>query len=128
MQLLLDTHALIWWWGNDPRLPEGIRTLLESSDTVAYVSAVSALEIAIKVRIGRLPVMRDRIAHFHEGVRDDGFYPLNVHEFHSLKAGLLEGAHRDPFDRVLAAQSLIEGFPLVTCDAAIKTFGCKTLW
>lgn len=128
MQLILDTHALIWWWGNDPQLPEGMQDLLSEDETIVYVSAASALEMAIKVRIGRLPQMERRVAQFDEGVRDEGFYHLVVHHEHAVKAGLLPGDHRDPFDRTIAAQGLIEGLPVVTCDPQIAAFGCKTVW
>ena len=128
MQLILDTHALIWWWGNDSRLPGRIRELLEARESVVYVSAVSALEIAIKVRIGRLPQMAQRVTQFHEGVRDDGFHHLNLHYAHAVRAGLLPDEHRDPFDRTIAAQALIENLPIVTCDRAFATFGCAVIW
>lgn len=128
MQLLLDTHALIWWWANDPRLPDGMRDLLGDDDTIVYVSAISALEISTKVRIGRLPEMAQRVTQFHEGVRDDGFHHLNVHYEHAVKAGLLRGEHRDPFDRTIAAQGILENLPVVTCDPALAELGCEVVW
>jgi len=128
MQVLVDTHALIWWWSNDKRLPEGMRTLIEADDTIVFVSSASALEIAIKVRIGQLPEMAHRVREFHEGVRDDGFHHLFVRDDHSVRAGLLPGDHRDPFDRLIAAQALIEKLTVVTRDADIAAFGCRTIW
>jgi PIN domain nuclease of toxin-antitoxin system len=128
MRLLIDTHILIWWWGNDPLLPARLRALIEEDETTVYVSAICALELAIKVRLGKLPQMAHRVEQFHEGVRDDGFHHLNVHHEHAIRAGLLPGEHRDPFDRVLAAQSIIEDMPIVTCDREIAGFGCKVLW
>lgn len=128
MQLLIDTHALIWWWSNDDRLPVGVRELIKSDEVVVYVSSISALEIAIKVRIGQLPEMRERVHQFHEGVRDDGFHHLSVRDDHSVRAGLLPGPHRDPFDRVIAAQGLMEQLPVMTRDPQFAKFGCRTLW
>jgi PIN domain nuclease of toxin-antitoxin system len=128
MQVLLDTHALIWWWSNDNRLPEGMRTLIEADDTIVYVSSASALEIAIKVRIGQLPEMQHRVREFNEGVREDGFYHLFVRDDHSVRAGLLSGEHRDPFDRLIAAQALIEKLTVITRDPEIARFGCPTIW
>jgi PIN domain nuclease of toxin-antitoxin system len=128
VNVLLDTHALIWWWANDPRLPEPMRCFLEADEATVYVSAISALEIAIKVRLGRLPEMEQRILEFRRGVSDDGFHHLNMHEEHARRAGLLPGEHRDPFDRVLAAQSLYERLPIVTNDRQIAAFGCEVLW
>jgi PIN domain nuclease of toxin-antitoxin system len=128
MQLLIDTHALIWWWSNDDRLPAGMRELIESDEVVVYVSSISALEIAIKVRIGQLPQMNEHVHQFHEGVREDGFHHLFVRDDHSLRAGLLPGPHRDPFDRVIAAQGLTEQLPVMTRDPQFAAFGCRTLW
>ena len=128
MQLLIDTHVLIWWWSDDPRLPGTMRDLMAAHETTVYVSAVSALEIAIKVRLGRLPEMIERVHQFSEGVVQDGFYHLNIHYEHARQAGLLTGDHRDPFDRLLAAQSLYERLPIVTSDPQIAAFGCQVLW
>ncbi len=128
MQVLLDTHALVWWWSNDKRLSDGMRTLLEADDTITFVSSASALEIAIKVRIGQLPEMAHRVREFNEGVRDDGFHHLFVRDDHSVCAGLLPGDHRDPFDRLIAAQALIEQLTVITRDRELAAFGCKTLW
>jgi PIN domain nuclease of toxin-antitoxin system len=128
VQLLIDTHVLIWWWGGDPQLPDRLRDLLETTETTVYVSAICGLELAIKVRLGKLPEMARRVEEFHKGVLDDGFVHLNVHEQHAIRAGLLPGEHRDPFDRVLAAQSLYEHLPIVTCDREIAAFGCEVLW
>ena len=128
MQLLIDTQILIWWWADDPRLPGAMRDLIGAHETTVYVSAVSALEIAIKVRLGRLPTMERRIHQFNEGVVQDGFHHLNIHHEHARSAGLLPGDHRDPFDRILAAQSLHERLPIVTSDREIAAFGCEVLW
>jgi PIN domain nuclease of toxin-antitoxin system len=128
LQLLLDTHALIWWWAGDSRLPKRLRALLGDPETIAYVSAASALEMAIKVRIGRLPQMEKRVSDFDKGVREDGFFHLYVRDDHAIRAGLLAGDHRDPFDRTIAAQSLMETLPVVTRDPAFATFGCEVVW
>ena len=128
MQVILDTHALIWWWANDPRLANGMRDLIEDKATTVFVSAISALEIGIKVRLGKLPEMQSRIGQFHEAVRDDGFVHLNLHYQHAITAGLLPGDHRDPFDRAIAAQGLVESLPIITHDGAFSDFGCKVLW
>lgn len=128
MELLIDTHVLVWWWAGDDRLPKRTRTLLEQPGTIVYVSAISALEMAMKVRTGRLPALAQHVAHFHDAIEEDGFIQLVIKEDHALKAGLLPGPHQDPFDRVLAAQSLLEQLPIVTGDPQIAAFGCKVLW
>lgn len=128
MNVLIDTHVLIWWWAGDSLLPQHLRELMESDETTVYVSAVSALELAIKVRLGRLPAMAQRVHQFNEGVIEDGFHHLNIHHEHARTAGLLPGEHRDPFDRILAAQSLNERMPIITSDRQIAAFGCEVLW
>lgn len=128
MHILIDTHILIWWWAEDPQLPVPLRDLISADETTVYVSAISALELGIKVRLGRLPQMEQRLHQFNEGVLEDGFYHLNIHYEHARRAGLLPGEHRDPFDRVLAAQSLYERMPIVTSDREIAAFGCDVIW
>ena len=128
MNLLLDTHVLIWWWAGDSRLPKRLRALLSDPHTTAYVSSASALEMAIKVRIGRLPQMEARLSDFDQGVRGDGFYHLYVRDDHAIRAGLLEGEHKDPFDRTIAAQGMIERLPIITRDPAFAAFGCEVIW
>lgn len=128
MQVLLDTHALLWWWANDARLSETARTVLEEDDTIVYASAASVLEIAIKFRLGKLPEMAGKIDRFEQAMHEDGFHFLSVRPDHAIRAGLLPGAHRDPFDRLLAAQGLIDSLILITRDREIAAFGCKVLW
>lgn len=128
MRYLLDTHTLIWWWNAPHRLSSGVVTMMTDRSNMIFVSAISGLEIAIKVRIGQLPAMRDRIGVFDAAIREEGFQHLAVEHHHSVKAGLLAGPHRDPFDRILAAQALIEDMTVVTRDREIAEFGCKVLW
>jgi PIN domain nuclease of toxin-antitoxin system len=125
--LLLDTHAALWWWTGLPGLTLAARTAIESAVSV-NVSAISALEIAIKYRIGKLDMIGDPAANFPGLVEAHGFKRLDVTDRHALVAGLLPGNHRDPFDRVISAQALVEGLTIVSGDQAFFTFGCKVLW
>ena len=125
---LLDTHALIWWWLGDPALSVAAREAIEAPDSDILVSAVSGLEIALKVRAGKLPTMAEPLRSFDAAVVSDGFGHLAVTHDHAIRAGLLAGAHRDPFDRLLAAQALIEGVAVVTRDPQFSGFGCRVLW
>lgn len=125
---LLDTHALIWWWLVEPALPADVTALVARSDNVVHVSAVSGIEIAIKVRLGKLPEMVEPLVRFDEAVVDDSFVHLPVDYRHAVRAGLLKGTHRDPFDRLLAAQALIEDLTVITRDRAFADFGCKVAW
>ena len=128
MAFLLDTHALIWWWDRHERLSEAAHGIIADPKTEVFVSAASALEIAILVRLERLPTMAPHIHAFDESVSRDGLRHLPVNHEHAVRAGLLEGQHRDPFDRLLAAQGLLEGLTVLTRDREIAGFGCQVLW
>lgn len=128
MKYLLDTHALLWWWTDDPALSLRVRELIQDESNAFRVSAASAWEIATQYRLGKLDIGRDAVARFDELVTLDGFIHLPVSYLHALRAGGLPSEHRDPFDRMLAAQSLIENTPLVTCDKAFDALGTATVW
>ncbi|GAA0732801.1 type II toxin-antitoxin system VapC family toxin [Sphingomonas japonica] len=128
MSYLLDTHALLWWWLDDRALPGRAIEAIKARSQTVFVSPVSALEIAIKVRIGRLDVMREPLERFDELVSRDALTQLPISYVHARHAGLLPGVHRDPFDRLIAAQALIEGLTVITRDREISRFGCKVLW
>lgn len=128
MRLLLDTHALLWWWKDDPKLPPQARSAMSDVTNDVFVSAVSGWEIATKVRKGQMPEMRDNLSTFEEDLADDRFHRLAVTIQHGLRGGSLPDGHKDPFDRLLAAQALVENMTVVTRDPEIAAFGCKVLW
>ena len=128
MKLLLDTHALLWWWKDDSRISNRAAKAIADETNIVLVSAASAWEIATKLRIGKLPGAERAVREFNELIVTDGFTHISVSYQHALKAGGFTVEHRDPFDRVLAAQSIIEGATLVTMDAAMKPFRVKCLW
>jgi PIN domain nuclease of toxin-antitoxin system len=128
VRLLLDTHALIWWFTNDPLLSYDARAAIKDVRNEVLVSAASAWEIAIKQRLGRLDELPELADRFAELVSADGFTHLPMTHLHGLRAGAHASAHRDPFDRMLAAQSELEDLKLVTKDPAFREFRCQTLW
>lgn len=128
MRLLLDTHALLWWWLDDPRLSRRASEAISAADADVHVSAATAWEIATKVRIGKLPAARRLAEQFEKGLAEQGFRQLAITVEHGSCAGSLKGDHRDPFDRILAAQSIIEELAVVSADARIGHFGVKMLW
>ena len=128
MRLLLDTHALLWWWKDDPRLSKRAAAAIAYEANTVLVSAASAWEIATKHRIGKLPGVENALSGFNELITADGFSHLAVAHNHAIKAGGFEAEHRDPFDRMLAAQAIIEGAVLVSDDAAMKLFRVKCFW
>ena len=128
MRCLLDTHTLIWWMTADPHLSKSARALIEQESTISLVSAVSAWEIATKVRLGRLPAAADLVQNFVDDLRRQRMEILAVTAEHGIRAGLLPGPHRDPFDRMLIAQAQAENVPIVSNDRALDGYGVRRLW
>lgn len=128
MRLLLDTHSLLWWFTDDARLSAPARQAVADEANEVFVSAASAWEIATKQRLGKLQGVPEATARFGELVAADGFVHLPVTYLHSLRAGGYDVAHRDPFDRMLAAQSELESLILVTCDPVFDAFSSRTRW
>lgn len=128
MRLLLDTHTLLWWFTDDDQLSVASRDAIGNDANAVFVSAASAWEIATKQRLGKLPKVPQATERFGELVASDGFIHLSVTYLHSLRAGSYTQAHRDPFDRMLAAQSELEMLTLVTKDPAFAHFDVTTLW
>ena len=128
MRFLLDTHTLIWWMTNDGRLSKAARLLIEQKENISLVSAVSAWEIATKVRLGRLPAAADLVQNFVADLERERIEILPVDADHGIRAGLLPGPHKDPFDRMLIAQALAEDVPIVSNDRALDGYGVRRLW
>jgi PIN domain nuclease of toxin-antitoxin system len=127
-KILVDTHTLLWWWDGDRSLSRTAIEWLENPDVEIFVSAASAWEIATKVRIGKLPGHVRSVAEFHDRLRLNAAFELPVSATHALRAGSYEASHRDPFDRLLAAQSELDGLPLLTADPVFRHFPCRVLW
>lgn len=128
MHLLLDTHALLWWLTDDERLTTDSRNAIGDSHNDVFVSAATAWEISIKHAIGKLTGLDELIPRYAELLAADGFQSWPITHAHALRAGSYPAAHRDPFDRMLAAQAELDGFRLVTRDPAFAQFGTRTLW
>ncbi len=128
MRLLLDTHALLWWLADDARLSARARTVIADPEQTVYMSPASAWEIATKHRIGRLPEAHELLADLPGIVARAGFEELPIATKHAVLAGTLLGPHRDPFDRMLAAQALCENLEIVTADGALSALGARCLW
>ncbi len=116
------------WWGNSPKLGRDARALLERSSEAMFVSPVSVWEIANKNRLRKLPEFDGFAEQFAPLCHENGFTMLDLTALHALRAGYLSGVHRDPFDRLIAGQALVEDMPVITNDPEIAAFGCKVLW
>lgn len=128
MTLLLDTHALLWWWSEPDKLSPRVRALIRDPENTVLVSAASAWEIATKHRIGKYPGGARVMQQWEERIRADGFREMGISCRHALRAGALPGEHRDPFDRMIAAQSLLEGVPVASMDRAFGALGAERVW
>ena len=128
IRILLDTHVLLWWWTDDPGLSALARNSIADGTSEVFVSAASAWEIATLGRLGRLDHAPDATRRFHELVAADEFRHLAITYTHCLRAGAYTVEHRDPFDRMLAAQSEMESLTLVTKDRAFGQFGTTVIW
>jgi PIN domain nuclease of toxin-antitoxin system len=119
MNLLLDTHPLLWWLGNDPTLSKEARAAIRDSKNTVFVSAVTVWEIIIKKALGKL----ETPDNLEEALELNNFQPLPVTIQHALAVGDLPLIHRDPFDRMLVAQAKLENLTLVTRDENLKKYG-----
>jgi PIN domain nuclease of toxin-antitoxin system len=128
-RLLVDAHALLWWLGADTHLSSGARQAIEGADS-PLVGAGTLVEIAIKRSLGKLVIDEDWPAQ----VQADGFGILDVEWMHVVRLQELPypdvggSVHRDPFDRLLAAQALTERIPVVTVDPALAAYGAPSIW
>jgi PIN domain nuclease of toxin-antitoxin system len=128
MRLLLDTHTLIWAAQAPEKLPDIARTAIEDVRNTVYASAVSAMEIATKYRLGKLAVSPTLAEHFAVEVERQGFIIMPISPDHAQRAGLMSIPHRDPFDRLLIAQTDIEGVTLVSNEVKFDEWFVSRLW
>ena len=128
MNVLLDTHALIWFVAGSELLPVTVRGVIEDASNGVYVSAVSAMEITTKYRLGKLSSAAPLAVNFGRTIADRGFQSLPITIGHAERAGSMDIPHKDPFDRLLIAQALIEQMSLVSNEAVFDGFGVSRLW
>lgn len=128
INVLLDTHALLWALVEPEKLSGVAKEIIEDPQNVVVVSAVSAWEITIKYELGRLPEARTVIDGFQHHVQVLRAVELAISSAHAITASSLKSPHRDPFDRMLVAQSLVEGLSLVSKDPELKQFEVPLIW
>jgi PIN domain nuclease of toxin-antitoxin system len=128
LKLLLDTHALIWWLAGDGTLSPPARSAIADEANDVAISAASAMEVATKFRIGKLPDAALLAQDFESIVAEQGFAELAITVQHARLAGEMKIAHKDPFDRLLIAQALVEDMVLVSNEARFDGFAVQRLW
>lgn len=128
LRLLLDTHALIWWLAGDDALSRRAREAIADEDNPVAVSAASAMEVATKFRIGKLPDAALLAQDFEAVIAEQGFDELAISVHHARLAGEMNIPHKDPFDRLLIAQAQAEDMVLLSSEALFDGFAVKRLW
>lgn len=128
MQLLLDTHAFLWWLAGDAALSPAAKEAIRDEHNAIFVSAASGWEIATKHRLGKLPGAAKIVSDIEGAISSQGFAALPIGMRHGQTAGSLPGPHRDPFDRMLIAQAMLESLVLVTNEQNFDAYGVARLW
>lgn len=128
MALLLDTHAFLWWLDGDPSLTTRARAAIDADPMKVHVSGATAWEISTKARIGKLPNALDVAADIAGCIAREGFQPLAVTVEHGQRAGALPGPVKDPFDRMLIAQAMLDDLQIVSIERAFDAYGVLRLW
>ena len=128
MRLLLDTAVFVWWVTGEESVPGMVRTVVAAPANEVWVSAVSAWEIAVKHRLGRLPLPEAPETLVPQERQRHGFSSLALDEKSTLHLPRLPLLHKDPFDRMLVCQAIEHGLTLVTPDRSIRQYPVRTLW
>ena len=119
---LLDTHVLLWWLFDDPKLSDTARDIIRAPDSIIIVSSASGWEIATKSRLGKLPHAGDIMDDLPSLLQKARIEVLSITMAHALAAGALPGPHRDPFDRMLIWQAIREKMVLISKDGKIEAY------
>ena len=127
MKYLLDTHTLIWYFENSPRLPQKTREMIERSEQSIYLCSVSLLEIAIKVSKGKLTLSLS-FEEFLDGIKNSDLELLQIEEIYLKEIVALPFHHKDPFDRVMIATALAENLTIITADEDIHKYDVSWIW
>lgn len=128
MKYLLDTHVFLWWVLDEPQISPTCRRIISDGANTIYFSAASAWEIAIKAQIGKLHLPNAPEIYVPDRLARNGMTALPITMDHALYTSTLPLHHRDPFDRVLVAQSRLEELPILTADSLIVQYEVRTVW
>jgi len=128
MRLLLDTHSFLWFISGSTNLSPTARTLIEDASNQPLLSVASLWEMAIKLSLGKLSLAQPFEVLIPQQMRLNGIKLLGIEVEHAAVVSRLPFHHRDPFDRLLIAQAMVEQMPIVSADAAFDTYTVKRLW
>lgn len=128
MQALLDTHTFLWWILDDDRLSTTVRGIIQNSENVVYFSAASAWEIAIKAQLGKLILPAAVESFIPEQLQKNDFTSLPINLSHALLVASIPALHKDPFDRMLVVQSIVERIPILTADSLVTQYPVTAIW
>ncbi|BAZ16545.1 hypothetical protein NIES4071_84220 [Calothrix sp. NIES-4071] len=128
MKALLDTHAFLWWVTNDSQLSSTVISILSDRSNEIFFSTASSWEIAIKAQLQKLELPSNPEIYIAEQLEINSFQVLPIELKHTLQTYYLPNHHKDPFDRILVAQSQVENLPLLTLDAKIAQYGVNVIW
>ena len=128
MKLLLDTHSFLWFIEDHPALSERARILIDEPSNEVFLSIASVWEMAIKLSLGKLHVKQPFNEFIPSQLRRNNILPLDISIKHVLTVAELPFHYRDPFDRLLVAQSLVEGYPIISADAALDAYHVARQW
>jgi PIN domain nuclease of toxin-antitoxin system len=128
LRVLLDTHAFLWWISDDPRLSDRAREIMADGRNELFFSAASGWEISIKAGLGRLEVPEDLQRFISDQLSRNAFQSLPIYLSHALRTRALPAHHRDPFDRILISQAIVEEMPLLSADPQISHYPVEVTW
>ena len=128
MSVLLDTQCVLWFLLDDPRLSETARESIVTADSSIFISPASRWEIAIKISLGKYKLPTPFVDFWAEQLATNDFALLPIGVSHAARVVNLPFHHRDPFDRLIIAQSLVESIPVVSCDEMFDQYGVMRVW
>jgi PIN domain nuclease of toxin-antitoxin system len=128
MKYLLDTHTFLWMISYPDSLSKKAKSIIENSDNNLFLSSASGWEIVIKYQIGKLELPEEPVSYVIKQMKDNYIEDLPIIMAHSLYVHNLPEIHKDPFDRIIIAQSVIEKIPIISCDSIISKYNVEIVW
>ncbi len=128
MNIIVDSQAIIWFAENNPWLTQTARKAMEDDSNLCFVSMASFWEMSIKMNLGKLNIKGLSLEGFMKEVEENDFVTLDISKNHILQSGTLHLHHRDPFDRLIIAQALVEKWQIISSDEIFDAYGVQRIW